>query len=669
VVRGVSGSATLSGAVTGTFSLSGLHGAAIDVGPDAIRIGSDDPTDPGGLFIEQISASSLDLTTEVSGHKVHLTTLTTGKVDLLGIHTVVRIDKRKPPVKGKSPFTQLAFEKFTIDRIVLGGLQVDLPTDDVTIVIPAAANVADESFIRNLELTSPVGTDPAKLHPDFTIDLETFKTEGTASLAELSLAASARFKNKFKGDVRLSSGLSSLYLFAGGGLRVDVTKPLVTMKKAAELGKDKTIRVARLGADSLTFSDGRLYVKKPFAGDLEYIQTSFGRKVIWIKAQDVNLADLNYDTAAGGSLNISSLDITNAFFSLNLAALTGSGGSSGGSSGFDVDKLRPAVDQIDGSLKVVLYVSASVGNLKDIRIGTIADPLVVPITAGTVHIPTFESNIKGKVHATQIGAGWYLRPWVVNTAADDPMLRLEGNQLQLGVYGANPDNASKGNDPEGKNRPDTPVWFDILTWDLGWADLSKARADKFSLWAAIFDLHKTPPLTPAQLADESDAAREKRLTKEAELRDVLDSLELRKLTADLSIRNTAPLPLTISSEAAKGSITLSKDALMNLHVDGGIPAVVPPTQRPGTETNPGKLDLSLDGFKLDAINLTLYDYEPPAKAGDPKKLTGLSSLRTGKIQITDLINGALTFNDLFQPRRLSGTITKAHAENISWFKY
>ncbi|MBK8460529.1 MAG: hypothetical protein IPL43_10415 [Micropruina sp.] len=450
-------------------------------------------------------------------------------------------------------------------------------------------------------------------------------------------------------------------------MRIDVTKPMLTMAKSAELGKDKTIRVAKLGADSLTFSDGRLYVKKPFASDLEYVQTSFGSRVVWIKVKDVNLADLNYDTAAGGSLNISSLDISDAYFALNLAALSKPGGASTGGSNFDVDTLRPAVDQLDGSVQVVLYVSASVGNLKDIRVGTDTDPLVVPIKKGEVDIPTFEANVKGKVHAVQIGEGWYLRPWVVNVAADDPMLRLENNQLQLGVYGANPDNASKGNDPEGKNRPNTAVWFDILTWDLRSVDLARARADKFALWAAIFDLHSDPPLTPAQLAAESEDAREERLTKEAESRAAIDSLEIRKLVADLSIKNTVPLPLTISSEAAKGTITLSKDALMNLHVAGGIPAVVPPPERPGT--NPGKLDLSLDGFALDAINLTLYDYAPPEKAGDPKKLTGLSSLKTGKIQITDLVNGTLTFNDLFQPRRLSGTITKAHAENISWFSY
>lgn len=669
VIRGVSGSASLTGDITTTVELSRLHGAAIDVGPDAIRIGSDDPSDTSGLLIEQLSASALDITTEVAGKKLHLKTLTGGRIDLLGLRTIVRIDKRKPPEKGKGPFKQIAIEKLIIERVELDAFQVDLPNDNVTIIVPASTSAADKSVIRGVELTSPVGTDPSKLHPDFTIDLDTKAIEGTASITDLAIGLSAKIKDKFSGDVRLTTGPSALYLYAGGGLRIDVARPLLTMAKAAELGKDKRIRVAKLGADSLTFSDGRLYVKKPFARDLEYTQSIDGQQAIWIKATDINLADLNYDTAAGGSLNISSLDVTDARFALNLAALTRKDpkAPAGETSSFDVDKLRPAVDQLDGSLQVVMYVSASVGNLKDFRIGADASPLVVPIKKGEVDIPTFESNLKGKVAATQIGSGFYLRPWVLNAVAYDPVLRLDKNQLQLGVYAINPPDVAKGNDPEGKNRPNTLLWFDILSWDLRTADLARARADKFSLWAAIFDLHSKPPLTDAELKAESDDDRTKRLKKEAETKATIDSLELRKLVADLSIRNASPLPLTISSDAAKGSLVLSKDALMNLRVNGGISAVKPPPERPGT--NPNRLAISLDGFALDSVNLTLYDYAPPAAPGEAKKLTGLSSLSTGKIQITDLVGGSLTFSDLFHPQRLTGTIKKAHAENIRWFKY
>ena len=86
VLRGVSGDATLSGDYTGTVALSGLQGVAVDVGPDAITFGSDDAAESRGLFIEQISASALDIWTVVAGRRAHLFTKPAGGglVDILG---------------------------------------------------------------------------------------------------------------------------------------------------------------------------------------------------------------------------------------------------------------------------------------------------------------------------------------------------------------------------------------------------------------------------------------------------------------------------------------------------------------------------------------------------------------------------------------------------------
>ena len=682
VVRGVSGSASLSGDYTGTVELSGLQGAAVDVGPDAIRIGSDDPAETGGLFIEQLSAHSLDITTVVGGHKAHLFTQPPGmgkaggRIDLLGIRTRVRIDKRTPPEKGKSPFKTLAFETFTIDRIVLDALQVDLPDDDVSIVIQRTATAADETFIRNLELTSPVGTDRAKLHPDFTIDLDTFKIEGTASIAGLSAGVSAKIKDKFTGDVRFSAGKSDLYLYAGGGMRIDVTKPLVELKKAADIGGGRSVRVGKLGAESLSYTDdGHLYVKKPFASDLEYIQLVPGTssRAVWIKVKTVDLKQLDYNTAGGGSLSIPSLDITDAFFSLNLGALTkkkpgDTADDAASTSSFDPKSLRPAMNELNGSLGVELYVSSDIFGLKDIHIGTDSKPLVVPIVAGELDIPTFESNIKGAIHAVQIGEGLYLRPWVVNAVANDPLLAIHSNRLELGVYYVNPPTGvEKGNDVNEKNRPRTKLWKPILSWDLRAADLARAWSNKFSLWSAVFDMHSDPPKTDEDLAKLSESDRKEYEEDQKAAKEMMKSLEIRKLDAAFSMRNDRPIPIPISSETVKGSIMLGKDALLNLRVKGGIPAEVTPIERPGT--NPGKLDLGLDFFNLDSVNLTIYDYAPPDKKGDPAKLTGMSGLRTGKITIDTLENASVTFFDLKHPGRLTGTIKKAHAENISWSKY
>jgi hypothetical protein len=659
VVKGVSANVAVSGDYTGTVDVKGFQGATIDVGPDGITIGSDDPDDPGGLRIEQVSLTSLDITSAAGGHKFRLRTQKDGRVDLLGLRAKARIDKWKAGEShaSKSPWKQVALERLYIEKVNLGAFQIDLPDDDVTIVVPARSDT-DPPTLHGLDLTSPIGTDPAKLHPDFTINLETFAVEGTASVTDIALPIQAKIQNKFKGDVTLTTWTASIGFLAGGGIKIDVERPQLTMAKAAELGKDKTIRVAKFGADSLSFADGRLYVKGPYIQDLEYIQKIDGKQAVWLKVKAADLKEVNYDTRAGGSLFIPTLDIADAYVSLNLAVLTAKDPKAVDTpSTFDKTKLRPMVDELDGSVSVVIFLSADVKGLKDFRIGSDDDPLVVPIKHGAVDIPTMESNIKGKVKAWQIGSGWYLRPWVVNAVAKDPILRLDGPQLQLGIYYLDPAGVDKGNDPDNKNRPDTLLWKKILAWDLHGPDLDKAGVDKFALWAAIFDLHHDSPDPDPKKAAQDDK----------DTQAILDSLEIRKLTADLSIKNRGPLPITIRTDSVRGTVTLSDNALMNLHVSGGIPAVSPPGARPGS--NPGALDVSLDALKLDKVDLTIYDIDPAAaKPGDPPKITGIHQLHTGQIKINNLVDATITFNDLFHALRFSGTIKSAHAENISWYK-
>jgi hypothetical protein len=665
VVRGVSADAALTGDYTGAVELKGLRGARIDIGPDAIRIGGEDPDDPNGLQIDQLSITSLALSSEAGGHRFKLTTQPNGRVDLLGIRAKVRIDKWLPDEThtSKSPYKQVAVENLVIDQINLSAFRIDLPDDDVTIIVPARKDT-DPPTLRRLQLTGGVGTDGV-FHPEFLFNLETFALGGKAGVDDITLPINARIKDKFKGDVVLRTWASSIGFLAGGGVKIDVERPQLTMAKAAELGKDKTIRIAKLGADSLSFADGRLYVKRPYAQDLEFTQKIGDSLAVWLKVKSVDLNELNYATAAGGSLIIPRLDIADAFLALDLAALSAKKPGEGdpAPSNFDIAALRPVLDATEGTVKVVMYVSASVLGLKDIRIGSTEEPLTVPIKQGAIDIPTFERNLEGKVYAQQIGSGFYLRPWVVNAVANNPMLRRDGSQLRLGVYIKDPPDVGKGNDSTGTNRPDTPLWQDIMVWDLHGPDLSAGRMDKFSLWTAIFDLHKDPALTEEQKAKETKKQREEREEGEKKAQAVLDSLELRSLVADLSIKNSGPLPLKISSNDVNGSVTLSDNALMNLHIAGSAPAVLPPSQRPGATSTPGAMGFGLDALKVDKVDLTLLDRETPGG-----KITGISQLGTGQIKITDLADGHISFDDLFHPQRFTATIKHASADNVRWYQ-
>ncbi|MBV9823160.1 MAG: hypothetical protein JO144_13055 [Actinobacteria bacterium] len=664
-VRGVSAEAALTGDYTGTVELKGLMGATVDIGPDAIRIGSDDPNDSNGMLIDQVSISSLRLSSE-SGHKFTLSTLPNGRLDLFCIRAKVRIDKWQPGEKhnSKSAFKQVAVEHLQIDEVNLGAFQLDLPDDGVSIIVPARKD-GDPPTMRRLHLSGGVGAD-GRYHPEFVFNLDTSAIEGWAGVDDITLPISAHIKNKFSGDVVLRTWSSSIDFLTGGGIKIDVQHPELTMAKVAELGPGQGVRVAKLGADRLRFADGRLYVKRPYAQDLTFTQKIGDSLAVWLKVKDISLDEFNYDTAAGGSLLIPHVGITDAFLALDVAALTAKApGQPQTESNFDLDALRPAVDATEGDVRVVMYVSAGALGLKDFRIGSTDDPLVIPIHRGAIHIPSLERNLKGKVYSQQIGSGFYLRPWVVNAVAEDPILRLVGSQLQLGVYVKDPPDVDKGNKtPRGQepNRPDSLLWLDILTWDLRPPDLAAARHDRFSLWTAIFDLHKSPPLTEEDKAKETAEQKEERKKKERDLQATLDSLELRSLEADLQIQNSGPLPLRIRSDAAAGTVTLSDKALMNLHVGGSAPAVTPPEQRAGARSTPGAMSFGLDAVKVDSVDLSLFDRD--AKGG----LTGVSELRTGHIKITELSEGHLSFDDLFHPQRFTASIKQASADNIRWYR-
>ena len=255
-----------------------------------------------------------------------------------------------------------------------------------------------------------------------------------------------------------------------------------------------------------------------------------------------------------------------------------------------------------------------------------------------------------------------LRTWVFEHEAKDPILRLDNDKsrLQLGIYlVANPPRVSLGNDkksptyttvttPEGQsvttsdaNRPDDLDWKPIMQWDLHPVDLAQARDDKFGLFTAVFQQYHDP-------SKKSDPAVDERQS---------DSLEIRSLDADLSLLNSGPLPISISSESINGTVTLSDKALMNLTVHGGIPAVHPPAARPGT--NPGALDIGLNALKVDSIDITMVDAAPS---------TGAHQLTTGTVKIESVTGARLSFDKEGWPSEFRATITKAHAENIRWSK-
>jgi len=157
--------------------------------------------------------------------------------------------------------------------------------------------------------------------------------------------------------------------------------------------------------------------------------------------------------------------------------------------------------------------------------------------------------------------------------------------------------------------------------------------------------------------DAAPTDKDKAWKKAIKTQAILDSLEIRSLDADLSVENAAPVPIPIKSQTVNGSITLSEHALMHLTIKGGIPPVVKPEGRPGT--NPGALDVGLEAVKLDSVDLKMVD---------PAPSTGSHQLKTGSIKVGTVHDVRVVLDSLFgRPQRITGTIN-AHAENIHWSK-
>ncbi len=653
--------------LTGGVGIEGVD-ARVDIGPDSILIGSEDPAIRDGLSVKAITVSSVDFAGRTpKGKHYEFKTQAGGRADLIGIKARIRIDKWQPGEKhaSTSPFKSAAIEHLLIDNINVGGFEIDLPDDDISIVFEPRKG-ADPPTINRIEIGGTA--EDGKTKPPFTIDLSTLQYQGGVDIAGLTLPISAHVKDQFEGAVKLSTDHISLGFLAAGGVQIDIDNPALTADKHLTVPGGSALWIGKLGAKHLSYADDKISVTEAEATNLMYIQKLGAKPAASITLPSVKLSSLKYDTVSG-AIDIPSLDIDNAFVDLNLSLLNPKPIATG------VYKpppppsappyfLKPVLDSVDGEVKVVMYISATAPFAwKDFRIGDVGDPLVVPISHGAVHIPTFEKNIRNKVTAAYIESGLQLRTWIFAHEAKDPILRLDNDKsrLQLGIYLlSNPPGVSRGNDkksptyttvvgPDGQatvvsdeNRPDDFDWKPIMQWELHPLDLAQAKDDKFGLFTAIFQRYHDPTKT-------SDPAEDERQS---------NSMEIRSLDGDLSLLNSGPLPITISSQSINGTVTLSDKALMHLTVHGGIPAVHPPAARPGT--NPGALDIGVDALKVDGVDITMVSPGAPS--------AGAHELKTGNINIDKVTGARLTFDKEGWPSEFRATITKAHAENIRWSK-
>jgi hypothetical protein len=682
VLRGGSGGVTVSGDYAARIDLDGLREASFDIGPDAIR---------GGIELDSVRLSSFDVATVVGGKRLRVRSGMVGGVTLRGLHAKARAERWPPGTapKGAPAFRRFVAERFDIDDVVLSAVTFELPDERLT-VSTAYVSPSDSVTIRGLSLTRGRGPS-GELQQDFVYDLGSGSLQGALSVRQVSLGATAELRGKLTGaDLALTTGYASIDWLSTGGTRIVVTDPAIAMRRLAEFPGGR-FQLGRLAAGQVVVEGGEVTVTGSRLEGLDYQKLGpQGHLLFQVKIARATPGDLSYKpgakTPSGKStLSVPRLEIEEAEVYLDLLRLSPptpvlpvgtEPPPPAPSSSSEVEFLRPTLAALDGELAVVLFVSANAVGWKDIQIGS-TKPLVVPIKDGAVDVSAFERNIQAAGIESTYNPEWagrvggsavQVREWIIEGAAQDPLLRLAGNRLQLGVYWFNTPEDTRGKTPD--KRPDDMDWKALLEWDLHPVDVKRALAGEFALWSAIFRMHEDPYVSPSQeaaklrrdlelygieLTDEQidKIVAEKRTQRRLESRAMMDSLEVRSLVGNLDVRSSAPIPLKITSTSANGLVMLSKDAVMGLTFAGGIPAVSTPRVRPTTPANPGALDIALESLAIDSVLLNLVD---------------VGKVQTGSIQISGLKDARLFFDRTrrFTPSLLLGTITKGVAEGITW---
>jgi hypothetical protein len=132
----------------------------------------------------------------------------------------------------------------------------------------------------------------------------------------------------------------------------------------------------------------------------------------------------------------------------------------------------------------------------------------------------------------------------------------------------------------------------------------------------------------------------------------IDTIELRDILANVSVRSKNKIPISLDRPPVVGRIELSPDALVNLHIEGGVAGAVRPAARTGTVAPRGLSAIGLDKLSFDSVALQI---------GGPKGTT----LTTGAITVTKLKDGRLDFVGQ-SPSVLEATIERAVARDITW---
>ena len=123
------------------------------------------------------------------------------------------------------------------------------------------------------------------------------------------------------------------------------------------------------------------------------------------------------------------------------------------------------------------------------------------------------------------------------------------------------------------------------------------------------------------------------------------TFELSDIVADLSVHNPNPVTIGLTSPSVKGHIVFGRDALVELHMTGGVASPIRPSGRPGAPD--GLHAVSLSQLNMDGVDLMIKTV----------------SLKTGRIEVRGLHGGELRLKAR-SPELLEAAIDRISVRDI-----
>jgi len=658
---GVSGDVDVSGEIAGFpiknghIALSDTDTGVVDIGPEEITIGG---KGHAGLSIGKLTISSLNIAGDKAAAPLWAVDTGKGNVTLSGITVSGRLLRSSPggTKKGaaaeKAPMIrQILIDSFDIAEVSAQGVTVSLNVGGYMVQVVVGAGAP--ATLHHVGLQGN-GTGPFVITPGAEHSLQGAITAKDFA-APLHAEAGKKLLGDFgKADATVQTGAISVGFMDSGSVVVDLNYPTLSSLRGSIAVAGTKVTLKELGATQLHYEDGKLTAKGAHADNIVVDLPGIHIEIPKVDLGDVNLANLGSKTAPA-ELSAPLVQVEGASLTVDFTKISSGGGSAGPSP--SVTGWEQLLDSLNGGLAFKLRVGIHLDNW----LPSVLDQLDTDLAAdvdlhfsdGKIDYKKLQEQVNrasgtGGTWTGRRAAGFAASSFEFWTDDDKPSDLVVG----LHIYDVQPPSEAMEADP---TLEPTPIRYELARWHLETGEVTESKDKHLLRMRRAAEKPGSvlgPDLSQGVLAPSpGGSAPNPSWSWFATF--ALQTLEFDAIVANLDVKNTTPVTLTIGSPpsatpgaptpapagSVSGTVTFGKEAIVNLQLKGGVASPVRPTGRPGAPD--GFHAVSLDQLNLDNVDLMV--------AG--------ASVTTGTIEVRNLKDADLRL-DKRSPQTLRATIEK-----------